>query len=389
MWGARCSAQVAASTSSSEARKSSNPRGQSRVTPNLQPVFWERNLGFSGVERPGRDTIVSVELGSAFEETSRALGGYCYRMLGAWADTEDAVQETMLRAFQHADSYDAARGPLRPWIFRIATNVCIDMLRSRGRRATAMDMGPAAEAGAPLGAPLPAERWIEPMPDSRLIAARDPEAVVLERQTVRLAFIAVLQHLPPRQRAALILCDVLRFPAGEAAKVLDTSTAGLTSALQRGRGTIADHRPAASDPLDEMDSAQRALLDRYVDAFERHDVEGLKAVMRADVQSSMPPFAWWVQGRERLARLMTSGGCEGARLLPTVLNGSPGFGQYRPDEDGVLRPFGLVVVELFDGAVSHVATFLGTADRFAACDLPATWPTPGAGLTDEFRAQRS
>lgn len=324
-----------------------------------------------------------------FEETRRPLRGYCYRMLGAAADAEDAVQEVMLRAVAHADRYDPARGPLHPWVFRIATNVCIDMLRSRGRRAMAMDFGPAAEAGAPLGAPLPAERWIEPMPDSRIIAARDPAAVVAERETVRLAFLAALQYLPPRQRAVLVLREVLQFPASETADILDTSPAAVNSALQRARERLAEHKPAPTDPLDETDDVQRALLDRYVDAFQRHDIDELKAVLREDVRSSMPPFTWWVQGREVLAELMTSGGCEGARLVATPVNGSAGFGQYRPDSDGVLQPFGIVLVELREGAVSHVATFLGTGDRFAQFGLPTSLPPAGGALTDEFGARRS
>lgn len=337
----------------------------------------------------GRGTMLLVDLATVFEEARRPLRGYCYRMLGAAVDAEDAVQEVMLRAVVHADQYDPARGPLHPWIFRIATNVCIDMLRSRGRRAMAVDLGPAAEAGAPLGAPVPAERWIEPMPDSRIIAARDPATVVVERQTVRLAFLAALQHLPPRQRAVLLLRDVLQFPASETADILGASAASVNSALQRARQTLAEHNPAPTDPLDETDEAQRALLNRYVDAFERHDIQELKAVLREDVRSSMPPFTWWVQGREVLAELMTSGACEGARLVATAVNGTAGFGQYRPDSDGVLRPFGIVLVELRDGAVSHVATFLGTSVRFADFDLPTSLPATVGALTDEFGAPRT
>ncbi len=323
---------------------------------------------------------------AVLEERRRPLVGLCYRMLGSSADAEDAVQETMIRVTQHADRYDSARGPVDPWIFRIATNVCIDMLRSRGRRAVAMDLGPAAEAGAPLGAPLPADRWIEPMPDTRVIAATDPAAVVVERETLRLAFVAALQHLPPTQRAVLILRDVLQYPARETADILDTSTAGVNSALQRARATLARCDPAPTDALDEGDERQRALLDRYVQAFERHDVDELRAVLREDAHTSMPPFAWWVRGRDVLAGLMTSGACDGARLVATAVNGSPGFGQYRPDPHGVLRPFGIVVVELREGAVSHVVTFLGTTDRFAEFDLPTTLPALGDGATDEFGA---
>lgn len=311
-----------------------------------------------------------MNVANSLEEMRTPLRGYCYRMLGGASDAEDAVQEAMLRAIRHADRFDADRGPLRPWVFRIASNVCIDMLRDKGRRAVAMDLGPAAEAGAPLGTPLPAERWIEPMPDSRIIAASDPAAVVLERRTVRLAFLAALQHLPPRQRAVLILRDVLQFTAGESADILDTTMVGVNSALQRARATLAESSPSPTDPLDETDEAQRLLLERYVHAFERHDVDALKAVLRADATSSMPPYPWWVQGRDLLAELMSSGACDGARLVPTHINGSAGFGQYRPDESGILRPFGIVVVEVREGEVSHVATFLDTVDRFTEFRLP-------------------
>jgi RNA polymerase sigma-70 factor (ECF subfamily) len=310
-------------------------------------------------------------------------------MLGSAADTDDAVQETILRVIEHVGSFDAARGSAGPWIFRIATNICIDMLRSRGRRALAMDLGPAAEAGSPLSVPLPEERWIEPMPDSRVIAASDPAAIVVERETVRLAFIAALQYLPPRQRAVLILRDVLRYPAGETAEIVSMSAAGVNSALQRARATLAQHGPVRSDPLDETDEAQRVLLERYVNAFQRHDIEELKAVLHADAQSSMPPFPWWIHGAHVLAEVMTNGSCDGARLVATAINGSPGFGQYRPDADGVLRPFGIVVVELYQGAVSHVVTFLGTPDRFAEFDLPPTLTVPGETLTDEFSLRRT
>ncbi|MET3805584.1 RNA polymerase sigma-70 factor (ECF subfamily) [Nakamurella sp. UYEF19] len=328
-------------------------------------------------------------LSVVLEEQRRPLTGLCYRMLGSAADTDDAVQETMIRVIAHAGRYDAARGAVGPWIFRIAANVCLDMLRSRGRRALAMDLGPAAEAGSPLGVALPPERWIEPMPDSRVIAASDPAAVVVERETVRLAFIAALQYLPPRQRAVLILRDVLQYSAGETAEILDTSTAGVNSALQRAKATMARHRPEMTDPLDETDETQRALLERYVNAFQRHDIDELTAVLRADARSSMPPFLWWVHCARVLAELMTNGACDGARLVPTAINGSPGFGQYRPDADDVLRPFGIVLVEIYQGAVTHVVTFLGTADRFTEFGLPPTLTAPGGRPTDELSARRT
>jgi RNA polymerase sigma-70 factor (TIGR02960 family) len=205
------------------------------------------------------------------------LTAYCYRLLGSAADTDDAVQEAIVRAHGHRERYDPARGALRAWVFRIATNICLDLLRGARRRALCVDLGPAAVPGAGLGTPLPPERFVEPMPDARLIAARDPGEVVAERESVRLAFVAALQHLAPRQRATLVLRDVLCFSAAETAGMLGTTTAAANSALQRARETLDRHRPSPSDPLDPGDAGQRDLLERYVAAFEAHDVTRLAA----------------------------------------------------------------------------------------------------------------
>jgi RNA polymerase sigma-70 factor (ECF subfamily) len=232
-----------------------------------------------------------------------------------------------------------------------------------------VDLGPASADGSTLGAPLPSYRFVEPMPSSRLLSATDPAELVVERESVRLAFVAALQHLPPRQRAALILRDVLHFSAAETAALLDTSPAAVNSALQRARETLDRHRPSPADPYDPADPTQRALLDRYVAAFEAHDVRALTDVLRDDATTSMPPFGWWVQGGPRIAALVALGGCEGARLVPTDINGSPGFGQYRPD-DGALRPFALVLVQTREGRIADSVTFLGSAARFAEFGLP-------------------
>ncbi|WP_018331931.1 RNA polymerase subunit sigma-70 [Actinomycetospora chiangmaiensis] len=298
------------------------------------------------------------------------LTAYCYRLLGAAADTDDAVQEAIVRAHLQRERFDPARGVLQAWVFRIATNVCLDMLRSARRRAVCVDFGPAAVPGADLGSPLPAGRFVEPMPDARLVAARDPADVVVERESVRLAVVAALQYLPPRQRATLVLRDVLGFSAAETAGILETTTASVTSALQRARETLARHRPRPTDRLDPDDAVQRGLLERYVAAFEAHDAARLVALLREDARTSMPPFAWWIEGGPTIAALVAAGGCEGARLVPTAVNGQPGFGQYRPDDDGVLRPFAVVLVETRGEGIDHVTTFLGTADRFAEFGLP-------------------
>jgi RNA polymerase sigma-70 factor (ECF subfamily) len=311
-------------------------------------------------------------------ETLRTpLTAYCYRMLGSAADTDDAVQETIVRAHLHRARYDADRGPVRAWVFRIATNICLDLLRGARRRALSVDLGPAAVPGADLGVPLRPDRFVEPMPDARLLAARDPGEVTAERESVRLAFVAALHHLAPRQRATLLLRDVLCFSAAETAGMLGTTTAAANSALQRARETLERHRPAPGDPLDPGDAEQRELLERYVAAFEAHDVARLADLLCEDARTSMPPFARWLEGGTTIATLIGAGGCEGARLVATAINGQPGFGQYRPDDDGRLHPFALVLVEPRGQRIAHTTTFLGTAERFPAFDLPVVLePTP-------------
>jgi RNA polymerase sigma-70 factor (ECF subfamily) len=301
------------------------------------------------------------------------LAGFCYRLLGSSADTDDAVQETLIRASTRRDQYDPGRGRLSTWVHAIATNVCLDMLRSAKRRALVVDLAQATGEGEDLGAPLAPGVWLDPMPDSRLIATRDPGEVVLERESVRLAFVAALQYLPPRQRAVLVLRDVLAFTAQETAEILGTTAGSVNSALQRARALLRSRRPDPSALGDPAGAGQRDLLRRYVTAFEAHDVEGLKAILRADAVASMPPFAWRLAGGEAIARAVgASDFCAGARLVPCRMNGAWGFGQYRPGDDGVLRPFALVAVEIGGGRVSRLVTFLGTEPRFAEFGLPDT-----------------
>jgi RNA polymerase sigma-70 factor (ECF subfamily) len=315
-------------------------------------------------------TVADLDLLAELESMRRSLTAYAYRMLGASAESEDAAQEAILRAHRNIDRFDPDRGSLRTWVFRITTNVCLDLLRAAGRRALSVDLGPASVDSSRLGAPLPADRFVEPMPDTRLLSATDPAELVVQRESVRLAFVAALQHLPPRQRATLILRDVLRFSATETAALLDTSAAAVNSALQRARDTLDRHRPRPADPWDPADPALQGRLDRYVAAFEAHDMAALTAVLREDATTSMPPFTWWVAGGARIAGLVAAGGCAGARLVPASINGSAGFGQYRPDDDGVLRPFALVLVETRGGRIADSVTFLGSGPRFAAFGLP-------------------
>ncbi|MGS2615069.1 sigma-70 family RNA polymerase sigma factor [Micromonospora sp. LZ34] len=300
--------------------------------------------------------------GVARLETYRVeLTGYCYRMLGSGFEAEDAVQETLLRAWRSYDRYDEQRASLRTWLYRIATNVCLDMLRGARRRAVAMDLGPAAEAGSALGAPLPEGAWIQPVPDGRVLPSTgSPEEVALRRETIRLAFVAALQHLPPRQRVVLILRDVLCWRADEVAQLLGGSVASVTSALQRARATLAklDRAPAAAPR--PAAAAERDLLARYCAAFERHDIPALVALLHADATMSMPPFRWWLRGRDQIRRVLLdpAGSCAGARLVPTAANGSPAYWQTRPGPDGRHAPFGLVLLDVADGLVAGITTYL-------------------------------
>ncbi|HEY7592635.1 MAG TPA: RNA polymerase subunit sigma-70 [Actinophytocola sp.] len=308
-----------------------------------------------------------------FEAYRGELTGYCYRMLGAAAEAEDAVQETFVRAWQAG--YDPARAPVRAWLHAIATNVCLDMLRSAQRRARAMDLAPAATPGPDLGAPLPPTAWVQPLPDALL---GDPADVAAQRDTIRLAFVAALQQLPPRQRAVLILRDVLAFSAAEVARLLGTTVAAANSALQRARVTI--RTPAPAQPLD---AGHRDLLARYVDAFERYDVAALTALLHEDATTSMPPFTWWLRGRADIAAALVhaDGTCEHARLLPTSVNGTPAFGQYR--WTGTRHePMALVTLEVSRAGITELTTHLDLAGEFARYGLPDQ-------PTDEFRGPAS
>jgi RNA polymerase sigma-70 factor (TIGR02960 family) len=325
-----------------------------------------------GVAVYGGGVVRSDELAIEELEALRVpLTGYCYRLLGSSADTDDAVQETLIRASSRLDQYDPSRGRLSTWVHGIATNVCIDMLRSAKRRVLVVNLDEAVVPGEDLGTPLPPDRWLEPMPDARLIAAQDPAEVMLERESVRLAFLVALQCLAPRQRAVLVLRDVLAFTAQETAQILDITVASANSALQRARASLTAQRPGPFDIADPEDVEHRDLLRRYIAAFEAHDIAGLKAILREDAVTTMPPFPWRLTGAEAIAEAMgASDSCAGARLVPCRMNGAQGFGQYRPGDDNVLRPFALVAVQIRDGRLAQIVTFLGTQHRFHEFGLP-------------------
>jgi RNA polymerase sigma-70 factor (ECF subfamily) len=293
------------------------------------------------------------------------LTGYCYRMLGSGLEAEDAVQEAMLRAWRGAEGFEG-RSSVRSWLYRIATNVCIDMGRQVQRRARPTEMGPAsAPDEAHLGPMLLDSSWVTPVPDAKISPLHgDPAEIVGQRESVRLAFVAALQHLPPRQRAALILCEVLRWQVAEAAELFETSTAAMNSALQRARATLRA-LPAPPHGDEKLDPPDAELLERYVAAFERYDIDELVKLLRHDAVQSMPPFAMWIQGATDIGRWMVQPGpsaCRGSRLLPTAANGCPAFGQYRRDPEGGYAPWALQVLEISGGQITGMNFFLAPLD---------------------------
>jgi len=320
------------------------------------------------------DSSLTVKPGAAEQELEQhraELTAYCYRMLGSPFEAEDAVQETLLRAWRGLDRFEG-RAALRSWLYRIATNVCFDMLNARERRARPMDLGPAREPVESNLNALPEVTWIEPVPATALAAESDPAEVAVAHETIRLAFVAALQHLPPRQRAVLILCEVLRWKASEVAELLETSVASVNSALQRARATLETSDVGADRaPLDEAD---RELLSRYMAAFEAYDIEALTSLIHEDATQSMPPFDLWLSGRDDIFEwwLGPGIGCRGSRVIPTVAaNGSPAFGQYKPSESGSgFDPWALQVLEVSDGRIVELTFFLDTDRVFPLFGLP-------------------
>ena len=316
----------------------------------------------------GHEGSISIE--HELESHRRALTGYCYRMLGSASEAEDAVQETIVRAWGAAGRLEA-RAALKSWLYRIASNVCFDMLHSPQRRARPMDLGPAASADSALGAPLSEQAWVQPIADARVQPPEaDPAEVADARETLRLAFVAALQHLPPRQRAVLILREVLRWQAGEVAELLDTSVASVNSALQRARATLATLELDASGGA-AVDPQQPELLARYVDAFERYDIAALVSLLREDARFSMPPFPLWLQGRDEAARFMLGQGihCKGSRLVVTSANGGPAAAIYHPAGPGIHEPWAIVVLEFSGGWIVGLHHFI-FPELFSEFGLP-------------------
>ena len=319
------------------------------------------------------DASVSVRpegIEGQLEQYRRELTGYCYRMLGSPFEAEDAVQETFIRAWKGFERFEG-RAALRSWLYRIGTNVCLDMLGSRERRARPMDLGPSQEPVLENAAILPEVTWLEPIPD--------PADVAVDRDTIRLAFVAALQHLPPRQRAVLILCEVLRWKATEVAELLDTSVASVNSALQRARATLETANVTATDTA-KLDEPDRELLSRYVAAFEAYDMDALTSLIAEDATQSMPPYDLWLTGRDDIFTWWFGPGigCKGSRVLPAgTANGSPAFAQYKPAEGGGYDPWALQVIEIVNGKVAEMTFFLDTEKLFPLFGVPARLDAQG------------
>jgi RNA polymerase sigma-70 factor, ECF subfamily len=318
-----------------------------------------------------------ADLEAQFEQHRRALTGYCYRMLGSSFEAEDAVQEAMLRAWRNADRFEG-RSAFKSWLYKIATNVCLDMLDGRKRRARPMDL---TEVGTPeIGHlhTLPEATWLEPIPDARVLPdTADPAELAQERETLKLAFVNALQHLPARQRSVLILREVLRWSAAETAELLDTSVASVNSALQRARASLDAGGVALAESPAELDDDRRELLDRYVAAFEAYDMDALVALLAEDATMSMPPYDLWLRGHEHIRTwfLGPGGPCRGSKLVLTTANGLPAYGQYRRNADGSgYHPWGLGVLEISGGRIVGINTFLDVERLFPLFGLPPAPP---------------
>jgi RNA polymerase sigma-70 factor, ECF subfamily len=333
------------------------------------------------VDTPGAQ-VVSTVLDSApmavsadlrvedLEQYRRELTGYCYRMMGSVFDADDAVQETMVRAWKNMDTFEG-RSAVRSWLYRIATNVCLDMLRGRQRRALAMDLGPPGKADAFNGKTRDESAWVTPIPDSRVLPQDgDPAQLVESRESVKLAFVTALQHLPARQRAVLILREVLRWQATEVAELLDTTVASVNSALQRARATLANRD--TGDSQTPVSEDQRELLERYVDAFERYDISSLVSLLRDDVVMSMPPYDFWLSGPDQMAEWFVGEGkgCRGSRLIAVQANGMAAFASYKPDPVGGHAPWSIQLLEISGDRIVGHHNFLDTT-LFDLFGLPA------------------
>ncbi|MGW1157351.1 sigma-70 family RNA polymerase sigma factor [Streptomyces sp. NPDC002513] len=320
-------------------------------------------------------TATLDDLDVRLEKHRTELTGYCYRMLGSSFEAEDAVQDTMIRAWRSYEKFEG-RSSLRSWLYRIATNVCLDMLSAGSRRARPMDLTESTPLARAALCPRPDSTWLEPVPDARVLPTTgDPAEAAVAKESVRLAFMAALQQLPAKQRAVLILREVLAWRASEVAELLDTSVASVNSALQRARATLAQRAGEGADAsvADPLDAEQQQLLERYVAAFEGYDMAALTALLHEDAVMTMPPFDLWLRGTRDITGFMTTLGsaCAGSRLVPVAVNGLPGFAQYKPDPDtGGFTAWAVQVLEISEGGISGFHCFLDTKRWFPLFGLP-------------------
>ncbi|WP_211240445.1 sigma-70 family RNA polymerase sigma factor [Haloglycomyces albus] len=306
-----------------------------------------------------------------FEPHRVELRAYAYRMLGSAAEAEDAVQETFVKAWKAADSFEG-RASLRTWLYRIATNVCLDMIKSAQRRVRPMDMRVSGRPDEnPLETANPEAPWLGPVPDE-WVTSGDPSRSFDKRETIKLAFVSAVQHLPARQRAALIMRDVLSFSARETADALDISPNSVNSALQRARATLSDLRSQPSYAQPESNRVNTKLAESYANAFETFNIDALKTLLHDDVVMSMPPLELWLTGPDNVGAFITGPGkgCEGSKLIPVHANGSIAFGHYKPDEEdpSILTPWSITVLETDDHVITGLNYFL---------DVETLWPMFG------------
>jgi RNA polymerase sigma-70 factor, ECF subfamily len=319
-------------------------------------------------------SIDTTELGQ-LERYRRELTAYCYRMLASAQDAEDAVQDTLVRAWRSLAGFEDRAG-LRPWLYRIATNVCLDMLKASRRRALPMDIAPVATGEFSMGAPRPEATWVQPIPDHLISPPEhDPAEIAVSRESIRLAFIAALQRLVPRQRAVLILRDVLLWRANEVAELLDTSEDAVNSTLRRARSALAEANldTAPTEPAE----ADRELLGRYVEAFLRYDVDALVGLLHEDATLQMPPFEMWLRGhadiRSFFMAMVDEAGHD--QVIEVAANGSPALAVYRPTGPaGALEPFGIHLLEIAGDRIANIHAFLNPG-LFPIFGLPTALET--------------
>jgi RNA polymerase sigma-70 factor, ECF subfamily len=332
------------------------------------------------------DQRVDEEFARVSDRYRRELLAHCYRMLGSVHEAEDLVQETYLRAWRSYHGFEG-RSSLRTWLYRIATNACLNALESRGRRPLPTGLGnPSADPSDPLVQQTEVP-WLEPAPDAMVgLGPSDPATIVASRESVRLALVAALQELPPRQRAVLVLREVLKMPAAEVAEVLETSTAAVNSSLQRARAQLDQAGLTEDDVVEPAEPDKRELLDRYVQALENKDIPAIIKLFTADAVWEMPPFISWYQTPEHIGHLIATecpAGPGEMRLLPIQANGQPAFAMYILGNDGTWQPFQLQVLTLSAAGISHVAAFFDLS-LFPTFGLPETLladpPTPATPL---------